>query len=191
MKKKARVVHHIHGRLRLKVHAAKNQPAALHRIKQSIEQIPAVKSVQVSPSTGSVLVHYTGESKQGFHDQLEQVSQAEEIFHLVPMIGEASEVIEQIEREAEFLSDHSEAAKAIINGFSKLNQEIKRSTGNFIDLNVLLPFGLAALSFGELGIDASTPLWVTLGIFSFNSFVSLHSHPPKATNDPDSLNPNQ
>ena len=189
--KKAHVAHHIHGRLRLKVPSAKNQPAALHKIKQSIERMPTVKSVDVSSTTGSVLVHYAGHSKEDFHDQLRQVSVVEQTFHLVPSIGEAAKIVEQIEEEAQFLSDHSEAAKAIINGFSKLNQQIKRSTDNFVDLNVLVPLGLAAISFTEVGIDVSTPLWVTLGIFSFNSFVTLHTHPPQPSGPSDLVNSKQ
>ena len=33
-------------------------------------------------------------------------------------------------------------------------------------------------TFLKAGAEISTPLWVTLGIFSFNSFVALHSHNP-------------
>ena len=44
-------------------------------------------------------------------------------------------------------------------------------------MNVLLPLGLAVYSVLELEAEMSTPLWVTLGIFSFNSFVMLHSGP--------------
>ena len=41
-----------------------------------------------------------------------------------------------------------------------------------------LPLGLAVYSFVEIGLEASTPLWVTLGIFSFNSFLTLHAPAP-------------
>ena len=55
-----------------------------------------------------------------------------------------------------------------------MDREIRIATDNTIDLKVLLPAGLAVWPFLKPGIEASTPLWVTLAISSFNSFVSLH-----------------
>lgn len=171
----ARVVHHTRGRVRLKVPRAKNQPAVLRNIQKVIQSIPDVTEVEISPVTGSVVVHYKGASKQEFHNRLESKAQEDGVFQMVPTLGDAGETIEQIQREAEFLSEHSDTASAIIRTFSNLNKEVKRATGNFVDLNVLVPLGLAAVSFTEIGINTATPLWVSLGMFSFNSFVALHS----------------
>ncbi|HLI86361.1 MAG TPA: hypothetical protein VKV17_20805 [Bryobacteraceae bacterium] len=43
-----------------------------------------------------------------------------------------------------------------------------------VDLKVLLPAGLAVWAFFKHGLEASTPLWVSLAIFSINSFMVLH-----------------
>jgi hypothetical protein len=87
----------------------------------------------------------------------------------------------RIEAEAEFLSQHSETARIIVDAVKRMDVNIKWATHNTVDLKVLLPLGLAAYSVVEIGLEASTPLWVTLGIFSLNSFVSLHSPPGCAT----------
>ena len=55
---------------------------------------------------------------------------------------------------------------------------MKLTTGNAIDLKVLLAGGLAAYTFWEIGAEAATPMWVTLALFSLNHFAELHSGLP-------------
>ena len=45
---------------------------------------------------------------------------------------------------------------------------------NGADLKIILPVSLAVYALLKMGSAATTPLWVTLGLFSFTSFVSLH-----------------
>jgi hypothetical protein len=47
-----------------------------------------------------------------------------------------------------------------------------------VDLNVLVPMGFAISSLSVMGIRMGTPLWLTLAMSSFNSFMSLHSKRP-------------
>lgn len=91
----------------------------------------------------------------------------------------------KIEQEADFLASRSELAREVVNATKHVNAAIKRASDNTLDLNVLVPGALAVYAFLYLGAELSTPLWVTLGIFSFNSFVALHpplqeSHTPGA-----------
>jgi hypothetical protein len=55
---KAQSVHHIPGRLRLKLSGAKGNRHLLDTIRESIQAIPDVTGVEVNPRTGSVLVLY-------------------------------------------------------------------------------------------------------------------------------------
>src|SRR5581483_6550986 len=91
-----------------------------------------------------------------------------------PEMSEVDRIAETVEREAEFLAAHSETARGIVDLVKNLNNAVKRATDNNLDLKVLLPLGLAIYSFVEVGAEMSTPMWVTLGIFSFNSFIALH-----------------
>jgi hypothetical protein len=173
----AQVIHHIPGRLRVKLPKAKGNYALLQQIKESISPRPGVKRVEVSATTGSVVVHYDPEMHEDYHTHLGDFAAHQSLFALQPPeITEADEIARKIEMEAEFLADHSDAARVVVNFVKQLNEQVKRATDNSVDLKVLLPLGLAIYTFIEAGTDAVTPLWVTLGIFSFNSFVNLHSH---------------
>ncbi|MBV8842659.1 MAG: hypothetical protein JO307_07595 [Bryobacterales bacterium] len=185
----ARVAHHVRGRIRVKVPAVKGNRAALEHFRSSVSAIPGVQRVETNPTTGSFIVHYDPGRQERFEqrhfeEQLRQHATDNQLFDLIPPeLSEVDELARNIEREAEFLSEHSETALHIVNGFRLLDRTLKRATDNTVDLKVLLPLGLAVYSFLEVGVDASTPMWLTLGIFSFHSFVSLHT-PHRVTGHP-------
>jgi hypothetical protein len=184
----ARVAHHIHGRLRLQVSDAKGIPRILNDIGHAIRQVPEVKDCRINTTSGSVVIHYDYDPDQQmeFENQVVVVGNQSGLFQVTETkIPEFDDVVSDIKQEAKFASQHSEAASKIINGFAELNERVKRLTNNFVDLNVLLPLGLAALAFAGLGLGAGTPLWVTLAIFSFHSFLALHS--PLRINYADSI----
>src|SRR5215469_466051 len=54
-------------------------------------------------------------------------------------------------------------------------------TDNTIDLKVLVAAGLAAYAFIKVGVEASTPIWVTLALFAFNHFIELQGGRPIAS----------
>ena len=179
----AHVAHQVRGRIRVRLPKARGDYAALEKVKRSISPIHGVQSVDVNPATGSVVVEYDANQHADFPSVLARHAEANNLFTLTPPhISEVDEAVETIEKEAEFLAEHSEAARTVVEFFKRANQEVKRATNNQLDLQVLLPLGLAVYAFLRLEADVATPLWVTLGIFSFNSFVSLH-HPPAATMD--------
>ena len=177
----ARAVHHVRGRIRLKIPASKGDLRLLEEIQGAIFSLEGVISVQANPSTGSLVVHYDPALHDKFHEQLTEHARNSGSFALgMPEVSEVDQLAKTIEREADFLSQHSETARKIVEGFKSLDRATKVATGNAVDLKVLLPLGLAAYSLIEIGLEASTPLWVTLGIFSFNSFLTLHAPDPKA-----------
>ena len=174
--------HHTPGRMRLTVENLKNHPESLEEIRKAIAPMQGVRRVEVNAATGSVTVHYDPALYSQFHDQLRAQGKASGTFDLdPPTIGEGGEMIKSVQEEAAFLSRHSDTARTIVNVFDSLNQFVKRATDNNVDLKVLLPLGLAVYSFLEVGTEVSTPLWVTLGIFSFNSFVALHTRQDDST----------
>jgi hypothetical protein len=187
----ARVVHHVRGRIRLKMSNAKDAPHVLNEIKESLLPLHGVWKVDVNASTGSVVVHYDASVHDDFHDHLAQHGESSGLYSMAPVdapeLTEVDDIARRIQAEAEFLSAHSDTAKAVVGFFGQLDREVRRATSNTLDLKVLLPLGLAIYSFLEVGIEMATPMWVTLGIFSFNSFVSLHAHPPKIATRSDEL----
>lgn len=171
----AAVVHHIPGRLRIRLPRENRKPQLLRELRQFVEGLGGVSQVDINPVTGSILVRYHPESHAQMRSLLQR-AEAEPDFYPPPELTDADELADKIEREAEFLASHSEVALEVVNAMKTLNRQIREATGNAVDLKVLLPAGLAVWAFLKAGADVATPLWVTLAIFSFNSFVSLH-HP--------------
>src|SRR5450759_440693 len=66
MRHRIRTVHHINGRLRLQVPAARANPAVLEEIRKSIAGLPGVTGVHANSRTGSVLVQYSPKAKTDF-----------------------------------------------------------------------------------------------------------------------------
>jgi hypothetical protein len=110
-----------------------------------------------------------------FHRRLSTHCEQEDVVKLdPPAITEVDELEEKLEQEAEFLAAHSKIALALVNVVRRFDRTIKMATGNMLDLRVLLPLGLAVWAFLKSGSRLGTPLWLTLGISAFNSFVALH-----------------
>jgi hypothetical protein len=187
----AEIAHHVRGRVRLKIAAAKHNPALLEQIKTTFSTVPGIESIEVRPSSGSVVLYYDPERHAdvpSFFRSLSGPLGNQDAAQLVraaqrrPPPNLISDVDQQIEDEAEFLADHSTFAKTIVEYAKEMDRQLKRATNNNIDLKILVPIGLAAVTFLEIGAAAATPMWVTLVIFSLNHFVELHAH--DADNEP-------
>ena len=186
MREYAKVVHSVPGRVRIKIPAAKRNPHLLPKIKHSLASVRGVRDVAIQPASNSVVVHYTGHPDTQFQDALADHGRSTGLFDLAaPELSEVDEIVDALQREAEFLSTRSQLARSVMNATKSLDIALKKATNNNIDLKVLLPIGLAVYTVLEFGAEASTPLWVTLGIFSFNSFVALH--PPLPDDKPEVL----
>jgi hypothetical protein len=177
MRHKAHVAHHSRGRLRLRVPSAKGNPAELASIRQSLSGVHGVKEVEVNEAIGSVTIHYDPQQHADFEKHLASENCPQEAVCVAPRLDDLADVDSMIVHEAEFLAQHSHSAKVLFDWANGLDAGIKRMTNNAIDLKVIAPLALAAGAFMELGVTASTPVWLTLGLFSFNHFVDLHTHP--------------
>ncbi len=164
--------------MRVRVPSAKGNPEALEAIKKSLSSLNGVHEVIVNEATGSVTVRYDPNRHADFHEHLSGEGHHRQVMEMAPppKLSEIDEVAETLEKEAEYLSNHSHTAKVVFDFVRKCDLELKRATDNQIDLKVLAPLGLAVYAFVEMGIEASTPVWLTLGLFSFNHFVDLHTH---------------
>jgi hypothetical protein len=168
----ATIVHHIPGRLRVRLPRASRRPDILRDLHVFIAGLGGVRQVEINPVTGSILVHYAPESADQIQNLL--ASQPGLNSGSAPELDEVDDLAEKIEKEAEFLAVHSELALFIVNNVKALNGVVRGATDNAVDLKVLLPAGLAVWAFFKHGVEASTPLWVSLAIFSVNSFMALH-----------------
>ena len=147
-------------------------------IAQAVSSMPGVNRVETNLRSRSIVVYYDNEMHDDFHTKLENTGRETGLVSLKPPeLSEVDALAENIQREAEFLAQHSAVARSVVDAAAALNNGLRRATNNNVDLKVLLPLALAVYAVIEHDPQLSTPLWVTLGIFSFNSFVALH--PPK------------
>jgi hypothetical protein len=182
----AEIAHHVRGRVRLKIAAAKHNPGLLEQIKTTFGSVPGIEYIEVRPSSGSVILYYDPERHVDVPSLFRSLSgplRSQDAAQPVraaqrrrPPPNLISDVDRQIEDEAEFLAEHSTFAKTIVEYAKEMDRQLKRATNNNIDLKILVPIGLAAVTFLEIGAAAATPMWVTLVIFSLNHFVELHAH---------------
>jgi hypothetical protein len=182
----AEVAHATRGRVRLKIPAAKRNPALLNQIKTAFEGIPGIDSIEVRQNSGSLVIFYDPDHHQDIASLFVSLSQAanapvdmaphaDAAVHRPPKT-KVDEFTSSIEAEAEYLAEHSHVARSVVEMVKELDRQIKRSTNNNIDLKILVPIVLAGFTFLEIGAAAATPMWVTLAIFSMNHFVELHAH---------------
>ena len=176
-KHSARIEHKVPGRIRMKVHTAKNDPQALEAYRQMLASAPGVRQVHAKPETGSIVIHYDVEHHHEIEDRLH--AHCSEHLHVEAHAApedEVSELARRIEAEAEFLAERSQIARGAVDFFKGFDRELKSATDNTIDLKIVLAGGLAAFTFLEIGAEAATPMWVTLGLFTLNHFAELSHH---------------
>ena len=169
---KMRIEHQTRGRVRMKFASAKGDPAILQEIGETFGVIPGVQRVKVNPETGSVVLHYDPERHADFHRHFDRHCDAA---FPAPPPTQIDELASKIEREAEFLAEHSHTAKAIVHICKRFDRQIKQKTNNAIDLKI--GFGAALIGFTllEVGASAATPIWLTLGVFTLNHFVEMQT----------------
>jgi len=151
----------------------------LEQVQRAISLIPEVNRIDVNRTTGSIVVEY---DPAHFKKMLAHAARATAHQRLVRFVTPEEAGIDAVvgyaRRELRELAHDSLTAKQILNLLHRANLEVKHATGNAIDLRTLLPLCLSAYSL-VTDKEKPSPLWVTLLIFSFNAFVSLH--PPRKT----------
>lgn len=179
-KHKAHIAHRTHGRTRMKVPAGKGNQEVLDHFQKALSAVPGVDRVDTNADTGSVTVHYDPHMKMHFESALSEHldvhhEPAEQHAAAARPGDEIEDAMAKIQAEAEFLAQHSESAKALVEFCKGLDHQIKVSTNNAVDLKIVLAGGLTVYTFLAIGAHAATPMWVTLGLFGLNHFAELHA----------------
>lgn len=169
---KLHVAHHTPGRVRMKIPTAKGDPEAMAKIADAFARTPGVEKVSANPVTGSVLVHYCAERREEVRADFLATHGTD----YDPPATEIDKLTDNIQREAEFLAQHSHTAAVIVDFFTQLDAGIKRHTDNYVDLKIVLAATIVAGTLMEVGMAAATPVWLTLAVFSVNHMVQLHQH---------------
>ena len=171
-KLKVDIAHQVPGRVRMKVPAAKGNAELLQQIAQTFCVIPGIERITVNPATGSVVIHYDVDQHHAFHGRLQDHVHAD---GCRPPATELDDFAHKIEEEAEYLAQHSESARAVVDLFKKFDREIRQATDNYVDLKIALAVGIIGFTVLEVGTAAATPVWVTLTLFALNHVIEMHA----------------
>lgn len=174
-KHKAKIAHHVPGRMRIKIPSAKGNDALFAEIQQTLSSVPGIHEIIVNSASSSVTIHYAADAHPQLPASIDQHQDHFSVNHNPPPT-KLDDMTHLVEEEAEFLAEHSHSARVVVDFCKKFDREVKRATNNSVDLKVLVPLGLAAVTFIEIGATAATPVWVTIGLFSLNHFVELQAH---------------
>jgi len=167
---RAYILHHIPGRLRIRVPEAKHNQALLEKLREALLSAPGVEAVDCNPLTGSMLIHYAPGPVGKLPAFLSAHNGSPPPFsvHAPQSIHPAGKVRRRRP------GQHSEAAKSIMGFFGDLDDAIRTATGDQLDLRVLFPLAAAVLGIALMRRANATPLWLTMVIFGFSSFLVLH-----------------
>lgn len=170
----AYVHHHLPGRLRLRVPAAKGENDELREISSAIARTPGINQVEYNPITGSILIQYSPEQYKNLRSLESGLSAS-----AAPIALNNSHPAHHGSQRPQHWRGRSIAARRVDSFFKQLDREIRTATDNEVDLKFILPFGVGVLGLVAIRTSSITPLWLTLLIFAFNSFLGLHAPTPE------------
>lgn len=170
-------VHHVPGRIRIRLPFLKKDPEALAEVRTFLAGLDGVSSAQENVLTGSILLHYDRNAHADFYDRMMRT--VKENFGLLEsalpgLIGGVA--LDSLDLAAFDPDVPSEASVLLADAFENLDRRVRIATDNSFDLRSLLPITVLGAAVLRLGVAAATPLWITLAIFSFSSFAAMHPH---------------
>jgi hypothetical protein len=164
----ARVASAVPGRLRIKLHPSKRNPALMKGVKQSLVSREGVHDVRVNDATGSITIHYD-QARHSKENVLKLLEDVDTVFHCLG-------------HEADFGSleggvDDAIGSAGFLESLNDLNRRIYVMTGIPLDLKTIMPLafagaGLWSISKRGLMIEA-VPGWLFLWL-AFDMFVKMH-----------------
>lgn len=166
----AQVVHHIPGRVRLRVPHTHRTPDAIGRLREELQSVPGVRRVDVNAVTGSMVVHHDPNGTS-----LDEVNKAlgaagEFALDLVP-----PRMREQVRGEVSLV------AHDVRNTVAALDGTVRRATGGWLDLKMLVPLAFVGAAAVQItlseGAWTAVPPYVLL-YYGFDTFMKFHSLTP-------------
>lgn len=169
----ARIVHHVPGRLRIKVLGVRAESEFLAAVQSVIGAVHGVDLVRVNPSSSSIVIHYTP-SDTIFHFRLQQDPALGSLLELNGEDALLAEIDEAVTASVRYLERHSRLAESIVSTAEQLDSNLRKVSDGYLDLKVLLPLGVAVATSLHKARNRGTPMWLSLSTFAFNAFLSLH-----------------
>jgi hypothetical protein len=177
VKQQAELAHHVPGRLRIKIKAARDNLPLLESLRNVFADVPGIDTVVLKPNSGSLVLHYDPALESEMEARFANYRSARVEVSRERPGDEVAALAAKVEAEAEFLAGRSEWAHAVVEFFKDWDREVRAATDNAIDLKIVLALALAVVTFFGVGAAAATPMWVTLVLFALNHFMEQHPPP--------------
>lgn len=171
----AYVSHHIPGRIRIKLTEGKNNPPLLERVRELALAVAGVAAAEFNPLTGSILIHYAPAERYEFEELLRSGISTAVSLILEPHGSSEKRSPGARSRKLRSRPRISKAAQSMLEFFNQVDDTIRATTDDELDLRMLLPLAVASAGLFAFPRAISTPLGLTLMIFAFNSFNTLHA----------------
>ena len=159
----AELVHHIAGRMRLRIPAAKGNAAKLREIQRSLPELAGVQSVEANAMLGTLVVRYDPKLFTSFTASLTEFAREHSLFAIAGQ--NAAPCV-------------SNADRSLNRFLGSVNRAVQAGLGNAINLKELLPLavGVYALFFVDKAVAAAQ--WLNWIQFAIDSYVDLHENEP-------------
>jgi len=182
------ILHAIPGRIRVKIHRVKDNPAFAHELQRKLANIRVVQQATVNPLTGSVLVTYDPrllKSLDAFDGgDAPLLESMHELLALGELLGIRPENADTLALEDWFQAHNNDAksassstiAGAVQAFFGTLNTTVSQASGGWGDLQALIPLALFFLGVRSLLLAERLPFpaWYDYFWFAFGTFMVLH-----------------
>lgn len=170
---KVRIAHHVPGRMRLKVLGVPGDPEFFAVVKRIISGLEGVESVRVNARSSSIVIDYSP-ADTVFHFRLQDDPNVNAWMSLQGDDALLAGIDVAVASGAYYMAKQSRLAESLVAGAEELDFRLRQASDGYVDLKLLLPLLFAAATSMRQARGTGTPMWLSLGTFAFNSFLSLH-----------------
>jgi hypothetical protein len=161
----ADLLHHIPGRIRLRIPAAKGNLAKLRGIQQSLSEVAGVQTVEINVRLGTIVIRYDPAQFTRFTAQLAAYATEHGLF----AIGGQSV--------GPCISD---AQRSLHSFLGTLNRAVQDALGNALNLKELLPLALGFYGLLFVNKSVAAAQWLNWIQFAIDTYMDLHEAEPTA-----------
>jgi hypothetical protein len=168
-----RIAHHVPGRMRLKVLGVSAEPEFFATVQKVITGLEGVERVRVNAASSSIVIDYSP-ADTVFHFRLQDDPDVNTWLRMQGDDALLAGIDDAVASGSHYLAQHSRLAEDLVSGAEQLDLRLRRASDGYLDLKILLPLLFAAATSMRQARGRGTPMWLSLGTFAFNSFISLH-----------------
>lgn len=160
--------------MRLKVLGVPADPEFFATVKHIISGLEGVESVRVNATSSSIVIDYNP-ADTVFHFRLQDDPSVNAWMSLQGDDALLAGIDVAVASGASYyLAKQSRLAETLVAGAEELDFRLRQASDGYVDLKLLLPLLFAAATSMRQARGTGTPMWLSLGTFAFNSFLSLH-----------------